>query len=351
MVDTNSHYVELNNNDVNEKFYEWEYDDGRRLQMFEALKVNVKRIYIEVLGALLILSGLILSIWCVEIIGHEYVTDYTDCEDRLSSTGENQKCKDVFSVTTECNCFIPINITEPMNKTVTAYYELESFDQNLYYYSRDNKQLSGDLSMNVSEYCEPLAYVTSDKGKQPIAPCGTLADQMYNDSLSLQEDNEYVKTVNTGILSENDKALYRNPSGNLQAAFKNYSKPINWRRNIWELDPTNPNNNGFQNEAFIAWMRTDMKRKPLWRIDEKDPKYQGGLPIGIYILRVKYAYPPSVYSGRRLFILSNRKRVVNYGVVAMTTLLLLVGVIVLVGKIYFNRKKYGNYIQCKKPIP
>ncbi|XP_026740548.1 cell cycle control protein 50A-like [Trichoplusia ni] len=312
----------------------------------ESLKLNVKRICIEVLGLLFILSGLILSIWSVEIIGHEYVIDYTDCLD----LSEKTKCKDVFSITSECNCFLNVNITQPMNRTVTAYYELESFDQNLYYYSRDNKQLSGELSTNVSESCEPFAYVTSDKGRKPIAPCGALADRMFNDTLILQKDNSYVPTVQTGLLSENDKALYRNPSANIQAAFKEYAKPINWKNNIWELDPSNPDNNGFKNEAFIAWMRTDLKRKPLWRIDDKPP-YQDGLPEGVYVLRVTYAYPPSVYNGRRLFVISNRKRVVNYVVVGLTVVLISIGLIVLAGKMYFNRKKYGNYIQCKMRVP
>lgn len=29
-------------------------------------------------------------------------------------------------------------------------------------------------------------------------------------------------------------------------AFANFTKPINWRKNVWELDPTNEENNGFQ---------------------------------------------------------------------------------------------------------
>jgi hypothetical protein len=35
-----------------------------------------------------------------------------------------------------------------------------------------------------------------------------------------------------------------------------YTRPKNWRKDIWELDPENLENNGLQNEDLMVWMRT-----------------------------------------------------------------------------------------------
>lgn len=37
---------------------------------------------------------------------------------------------------------------------------------------------------------------------------------------------------------------------------KNFGHPIAWRKNLWELDINNTDNNGLQNEDLIVWMRT-----------------------------------------------------------------------------------------------
>ena len=34
------------------------------------------------------------------------------------------------------------------------------------------------------------------------------------------------------------------------------AKPKDWKKNLWELDTKNPDNNGLQNEDLIVWMRT-----------------------------------------------------------------------------------------------
>lgn len=73
--------------------------------------------------------------------------------------------------------------------------------------------------------------------------------------------------------------------------FKDFAKPIDWRVNVWELDPLDESNNGFQNEDLIVWMRTaalpDFRK--LYRRINHIHKFENGLPKGNYTLLVEYS--------------------------------------------------------------
>ncbi len=74
--------------------------------------------------------------------------------------------------------------------------------------------------------------------------------------------------------------------------YKDYVKPPNWRKNIWELDPTNPDNNGLQNEDLIVWMMIDAFptfRKLYRRLNRTAEGYNSGLKAGNYTLNVGYS--------------------------------------------------------------
>lgn len=74
--------------------------------------------------------------------------------------------------------------------------------------------------------------------------------------------------------------------------YKDYVKPQNWRKNIWDLDPKNPDNNGLQNEDLIVWMRTAALptfRKLYRRLNRNADGYLSGLPNGNYVLSVAYS--------------------------------------------------------------
>jgi LEM3 (ligand-effect modulator 3) family / CDC50 family len=119
-----------------------------------------------------------------------------------------------------------------------------------------------------------------------------------------------VPLLNTGIAWPSDKEMkFRNPEGNLTegtlhyrfersnahfsmvSAFKDYDKPPSWRKNIYELDPTNSSNNGFENEDLMVWMRTSALptfRKLYRRVNHTAEGFIGGLLRGNYVLTVKY---------------------------------------------------------------
>lgn len=78
----------------------------------------------------------------------------------------------------------------------------------------------------------------------------------------------------------------------MYSAFKDYARPLLWKKNIWDLDPENDENNGFQNEDLIVWMRTAALptfRKLYRRIDHSQEAYKDGLPKGNYTLKVEYS--------------------------------------------------------------
>jgi hypothetical protein len=118
-----------------------------------------------------------------------------------------------------------------------------------------------------------------------------------------------VPLLKTGIAWPFEKELqFRNPSGNsLSQAFKGYAKPDSWKKNVWELDPNSTDNNGFQNEDFIVWMRTAALptfRKLYRRIDHSMGGFTEGLPKGNYTLFVEYSYMVTEFEGTKRMILS-----------------------------------------------
>ncbi|XP_030626453.1 cell cycle control protein 50A-like isoform X2 [Chanos chanos] len=218
--------------------------------------------------------------------------------------------------------FIPIGIglyvtsnnIKEFESNVFMYYGLSNFYQNhrRYVKSRDDSQLNGDsFSLtNPSKECEP--YRTSEN--KPIAPCGAIANSLFNDTLELfyidpNGTRTPIPLIKKGIAWWTDKHVkFRNPGGNnsnLTAIFQGTSKPVNWRKPVYELD-TDPENNGFINEDFIVWMRTAALPtfRKLYRIIQKKNNMTPTLPRGNYTLEVTYNYPVRSFEGRKRMILS-----------------------------------------------
>ncbi|KPJ21194.1 Cell cycle control protein 50A [Papilio machaon] len=150
-----------------------------------------------------------------------------------------------------CICQINFNLTEDFKRDVYFYYGLSNYYQNhrRYVKSRDDSQLRGQLSLTPSSDCDPFGYAEEEGKLKPVAPCGAIANSMFNDTLmvrSLDWDIE-VPVLRTGIAWTSDKDIkFRNPPGDLKTAFANFTKPVNWRRPVWQLDLNNTDNNGFQ---------------------------------------------------------------------------------------------------------
>ncbi|PSN55866.1 Cell cycle control protein 50A [Blattella germanica] len=198
----------------------------------------------------------------------EISIDYTDCKN-----AENLKCSDVITKekeNKECECTIPFELTTHFTGKVYMYYGLTNFYQNhrRYVKSRDDNQLLGHLDREPSSDCAPFEV---NKQKQPVAPCGAIANSLFSDELTI----DYIDS-------------------------KKPKPPI-------PVPLLRTENNGFQNEDLIVWMRTAALptfRKLYRLVDHKKIRFIDGLPKGNYTLHVKYSYMVTEFEGTKRMILS-----------------------------------------------
>ena len=70
-----------------------------------------------------------------------------------------------------------------------------------------------------------------------------------------------------------------------------FTNPPNWNNKmVWELDPSNSANNGYENEDLIVWMRTAAlpNFRKLHRRVFNNGTFVNGLPKGTYTMEVSY---------------------------------------------------------------
>ncbi|NXC43443.1 CC50A protein, partial [Penelope pileata] len=279
----------------------------------------------------------------------EYEIDYTGIE----PSSPCNKCLNVsWDSTPPCTCLINFTLEHPFESNVFMYYGLSNFYQNhrRYVKSRDDSQLNGDNSslLNPSKECEP--YRTNED--KPIAPCGAIANSMFNDTLELFhiENDTWTRItlIKKGIAWWTDKNVkFRNPTGdgnNLTALFQGTTKPVNWPKPVYMLD-TEPDNNGFINEDFIVWMRTAALPtfRKLYRLIERKSNLQPTLQAGKYLLNITYNYPVHSFDGRKRMILSTiswmggKNPFLGIAYITVGSICFFLGVVLLI-----IHHKYGN---------
>lgn len=259
----------------------------------------------------------------------EVVIDYTDCKN-----ADNAPCSEKIMqyvdggplgrVPESCVCvkeIDPQEIDTDWLGNVYLYYGLTNFYQNhrRYVKSRDDKQLYGDLA-SIDDDCTPFLHPANISDKV-FAPCGAIANSLFNDTIRLQYKDpgnssvtwNNVTVTNLGIAWASDKEYkFKNPGlsnsvEDLKKAFENTVKPMDWQKNIWELDSANPDNNGFQNEDLIVWMRTAAlpNFRKLYRKVVHENDFATGLPSNYrYRLEIDYNYKVTQFSGTKSVILS-----------------------------------------------
>ncbi|XP_018584730.1 transmembrane protein 30C isoform X1 [Scleropages formosus] len=268
--------------------------------------------FFYIIGLVCVLLGVALFLTVQKI--QEIQVDYT-------TSGTCDACFEMrsnkMSASVKCRCSVDFSLKENFQEDVFLYYGLVNFHQNLRRYmdSRDDGQLVGRTTnlKNPSTYCEPFAY----NNGTPIAPCGAIANSMFNDSFTLKYlpptgGVVIVPFYRTGIAWYTDKNVkFRNPQIEnelLPQVFQGTAQPFYWQKPVYELDPSDPNNNGFINEDFIVWMREAAfpSFKKLYGILNRQSKaiFEHGLPAGNYSVTISYNFPAQYFQGKKLVVLS-----------------------------------------------
>jgi len=272
----------------------------------------------------------------------EVSIEYTDCK---MDSDANKMCKDQIISSDgydaagkriECQCTLRIKEEdigeENWADNVFIYYGLTNFYQNhrRYVKSRDDKQLYGDLS-SENQDCAPFLFKTVEGSDDlKYAPCGAIANSLFNDTIVLEycekkqcQDTDTWKTVKVtgrGIAWESDKQYkFKNPGGknsvaDIRKAWEDAGaiKPMDWQKEVWELDKTDPDNNGLQNEDLIVWMRTaalpnfrKLYRKVVYGSDDASFTQSEGLRADYsYRLKIGYNFEVSQFQGTKSVIIS-----------------------------------------------
>ncbi|KAJ8968336.1 hypothetical protein NQ314_002352 [Rhamnusium bicolor] len=119
----------------------------------------------------------------------EHVIDYTNCNKTTGTDLDwhttNETCASIIHKNADenCTCRIKFTLEKDFEGKVYMYYGLSNYYQNhrRYVKSRDDNQLLGRLESEPARDCIPFAFANESGGKKPIAPCGAIANSLFND--------------------------------------------------------------------------------------------------------------------------------------------------------------------------
>ncbi|KAK2904967.1 hypothetical protein Q8A67_006766 [Cirrhinus molitorella] len=259
---------------------------------------------------------LLLGIWLLITVENTYElkVDYTNA----GTCGQCFTMRNHGIHRLDCKCEVSFHVPKNFSGDVFFYYGLRNFHQNLRRYmdSRDDTQMVGRKNnlKAPSSYCDPFTY---DANKVPIAPCGAVANSMFNDSLSVMYNPTdgskiQVPLYRKGIAWYTDKNVkFRNPPTNntftLKQAFEGTTQPLYWQHPVYKLDVTDSNNNGFINDDLIVWMREAAfpNFKKLYGVlNRAQGPFTEGLPAGNYTLSINYNFPVKPFRGQKELVIS-----------------------------------------------
>ncbi|KAK6012825.1 CDC50 family protein, LEM3 family, partial [Ostertagia ostertagi] len=281
-------------------------------------------------GVICLALGIVLKFAVEESL--ELVIDYGNC---TTSIGYSADQIEDFSY------------PDGLRGDVKFYYGLREFYQNnrLYVESRNDLQLLGNLD-KVSG-CDPLDYLDGFHNIT-YAPCGFIANSMFNDSFQLllhgeRDASTAVPFTTRSMISEKvKKRKFRNPipTGNetLCDAFRDTARPPWW-----------------QNRRVQAWSGCSRCRCCLLRIltsscgwgtsalphfrkmyrilDREVDGFRDGLPSGMYTLVINYNYPAQWKGAEKSFIITReswigaRRPFLAFSYIAVGVFLLLVSIV------------------------
>ncbi|KAM3934106.1 cell cycle control protein 50C-like [Leptodactylus fuscus] len=218
-----------------------------------------------------------------------------------------------------CTCTVNFSLKENIQGDVFLYYGLSNFFQNhrRYVISRYDAQLLGrnvttKESIQKGSYCAPFSAYSDGT---PMAPCGAIANSMFNDTITLTYKPDsaaaipvpLLKTGNTWWSDKNVKFSNPKPQNDLVQAFAGSAKPPYWQKPAFALDVQDPNNNGYINDEFINWMRVAAlpSFRKLYRRLSRVQQFSDGLPAGNYSFVIDYNFPVSKFGGKKHAILSS----------------------------------------------
>lgn len=242
---------------------------------------------------------------CTHIQTYENIIDYTFCK---WTQNENMTCAESMVLLPRsvpdkvCQCLVQVNIPHDVPSPVYLYYSLVGFYQNhrRYVSSVNYYQLRGDTDLTPSQItrsCDPYATVNGTI----IGPCGAIANSMFSDSFKMYSgfnvSRDHRVTINTQDIAwpMDRKNKFKNPPLDY---LESMAKPLSWEKKVTELDEKNPENNGYQNEHFMVWMRTAAfpEFRKLWghidvasHLKAEDGAKKGFLPKGNYSFLIDYS--------------------------------------------------------------